>query len=678
MKPVKQTTADEWARNNRFYKPSSGFPGPRDPSLTRYMIAFGRSFDVADQIETYGATYSRSIMVTSSQSGKTEVILDVIGRNMDQRPAPIMYLGPTRVFVENEIEPRLMEMINDAPRLKERLNKKGNKKTRKLIGGVPVALAWAGSPAQVAGMAAQLALIDELDRMAASIKGEGDPLALIEARGTSYRDAMNGAISTPLLGTVDIEVDPVSGLELWMKMEPEDIESPIWRQFQSGTMHHWSWPCPECNEYFVPRFKQLHILDEWNPAQAKGKAHMSCPRCGGVIEEHHKKEMNERGVYVAPGQNVDENGTVTGTPPETTTLSFWVSGLCTPFRSFGDRAAQYVAAKQSGEQEKLKGVINTGFGELFAPGGGDVPEWQEVADLKRGYKMLELPKGVRILTMTVDVQKRRLIYVIRGWGHRATSWLIDAGELHGSTTHEEVWGDLASLLQRPIRGMVIKRAFIDSGYRPGKPYMVPVNKVYEFCRRFPRLAYPTKGRATMDKPLFVSKHDVNSKGKIKRYGLDLVMLNTDHGKSWVHERIRWPDDQPGSGLLPADISNDYCKQIVAEARIRRPNGAPQWIARSKENHFLDCEAMQAGMAHMLNMHLIGPLDEDRDTKPKRRPKHSGRSKNPKNQNPDTKRKQGHKTQKPGPMGKPGDANARLSAKEQRRQRLDALAARMYK
>lgn len=608
MRPTPRTTPDEWARHNRVYKPSAGVPGPRDPALTPYMVPFAQAFDVVAQIDRYGISYDAIVMVTSSQSGKTDAVLDVIGSTLDQRPAPIMYVGPTKDFLNREIEPRVMDMLTGAPRLRERLaTGKRMTRFRKLVGGVPLALAWAGSASQVAGMAAKYAIIDELDRIDASIQGEGDPFALVEARGFSFRDRIRAAISTPLSGSVDIEHDEASGLEFWKQMQPEDIESPIWRLWQQGTRHHFAWPCPECGVYFIPRFKQLR-WPGWpearSAADAKRGAHLECPHCGGVIEEGAKRAMNARGVYAAPGQSVSPDGEVTGEPPDTTTLSFWVSGLCSPFVTFGERAASYVAAKLADDQAKLQGVINTGFGELYAPGAGDVPEWEEVAALKRAYKRLDLPTGVRLLTLTADVQKRRIIYVIRGWGAKASSWLVDFGELHGPTTESEVWNELAEVLHRPIGDLVIRRGFIDSGFRPGKPEQVPVNRVYEFCRRFPRLVYPTKGRATQDKPLVLSKIEVTPRGDTRKYGLDLILLDTDHFKSWVHERIRWEADKPGAWLLPADATDDYCKQIVSEARVKRPNGAPQWVQRSRENHYLDCEAMQAAVAHMLNAHLI--------------------------------------------------------------------------
>lgn len=607
LRPVEKSTPDEWARRNRVYPPSSGMPGPRDPALTPYMVPFTRSFDPVQQYEMFGQSFDTVIAVTSSQMGKSDALLDVIGSTMEQRPAPIMYAGPTKEWLNAEIEPRLMSMLNQAPRLRERLAT-GKRMTRykKLVGGVPVRLAWAGSASQLAGMAAKLAIMDELDRIAENIKGEGDPFGLLEARGYSYRDRIRAAISTPLMGTVDTERDDETGLEFWKKMEAEDVSSPIWRLWQGGTRHHFAWPCPECDEFFIPRFKQLRWkgYPELPPAaEAKRTAYLECPCCGGVIEEKHKRAMNARGVYVAPGQKV-ENGVAAGPLPDTTTLSFWASGLCSPFVTFGERAASYIAAKLEGKQDTIQSVVNTGFGECYAPGSGDVPEWEEVAALKRDYKATEIPAGVRVVTLAVDVQKNRLVYVIRGWGAAGTSWRLEAGELHGLTTEDLVWDQLAALLTRPVGDHVIHKAFIDSGFRPGKPFSLPVNKVYEFCRRFPRRVYPTKGRATQDKPIILSKQDVTAKGDVKKYGLDLLWLDTDYFKSWVHERIRWPADKTGAWYLPSDTTDDYCKQVVAEARVKKPTGQPEWVARSRENHFLDCEALQAALAHLLNVHLI--------------------------------------------------------------------------
>lgn len=601
--PSERLTADEWGAANRVYPPSTGKPGPRDPFLTPYVVEYERGFS--------DPRYRRNVLVTGAQSGKTEALLDVIGHRLDTKPAPIIYVGPSRDFLTDQFEPRLMGLFDEAPKLRAKLSRgKRMKKTLKRVAGVTLRLAHAGSSTALKSDPAGLALVDEYDEMLANVRGQGDVLGLVEARGITYADFTTGITSTPSIGMVETEMDPDSGLEFWKVAEPEDVASPIWKLWQEGTRHHWTWKCPHCDEWFVPRFALLSWPKTATPSQALKDSWLECPNNGCIIVEADKEEMNRTGTFVAPGQTVDADGNVIGDPPETSTLSRWVSGLASPFVTFGQRAESYLKALASGETDKVQTAINAGFGEVYTPGGGDVPEWEEVAQLKVPLPPLTIPDEAIFLTLGCDVQKNRLVFVIRAWGARATSWLVDYGELWGDTSQEDVWNDLADLVTQPIGGLNIRLAFVDSGFRPGKKFVVPVNRVYEFCRRFQRFVFPTKGRRTQAKPIVQSKIEVKNDGRSSNYGLTLHHLDSDHWKSWVHERIRYPVDTVGSWRLNEETSDDYCQQIVSEARTMSPAGIPIWVQLSKENHFLDCEALAAAAGYQLNAHRI-PLGAQR-------------------------------------------------------------------
>ncbi len=576
-------------------------PGPRDPALTPYMVAWARA------IAAGGGKYRRAVMVCAAQMGKTDALLDVVGERLDTRPAPIMYVGPSRDFNTDQFEPRLMALFDQAPSLAGKVARgQRNKKTKKLVAGVPIRLAHAGSSTQLKSDPAAIALVDEYDEMLKNVKGAGDPLGLVEARGHSFADFVAGVASTPSLGVGDVEKDPDSGLEFWKPTLPEDLQSPIWRLFQEGTRHHWAWRCVHCLQYFIPSFAHLkwqstEAEHKTTPAEAKRTAYVECPQCGGVLADADKPELNARGVFVAPGQSVTLDGDVVGDAPDSSTLSFWVSGLASPFVTFGQRAENYLAAVREGSQDKIQTAINAGFGELFSIGGGDAPQWAEVAQCRGEYGKGELPRGVRFLVMTVDIQQERIFWVIRGWGARATSWLVDYGTLFGETVAEGIWTDLADLIATPVCGYPIQLVLVDSGFRPGKTDELPLNRIYDFCRRFPRLVRPTKGSSSpMRVPLIKSSIEATLKGGVAKSGLTLLRLDSDYFKSRVFERIRWPQDQPGAWHLPHDASEDYCRQIVSEARVRLASGRVKWVRRSKENHYLDCEAMQCAAAHLIN------------------------------------------------------------------------------
>lgn len=550
--------------------------------------------------------------MSAAQVGKTDGgVLDEIGRRLDQKPVPILYVGPTKQFVTEQFEPRLMALLDQAPVLAQKVARgKRMTKTRKVVAGVPVRLAHGGSSAALKSDPAGVAFVDEYDEMLANVKGQGDPLGLVLARGDTYADFVVAVNSTPSVGAVDTE--KAGGLEFWKVAPAEDIESPIWKLWQQGTRHHWAWPCPHCGEYFIPRFRLLRWTEKATPAEARRSAHLICPAkdCGGVIEDGHKAEMNRRGVYVAPGQTVDAGGNVHGEIPENSTISFWASGLASPFVTFGQRAERFLKAVESGDQEKIQTAVNAGFGELFAQGGGEAPEWLEVARLKMPYLLGTVPAGVMLLTCGVDVQKNRLIFVIRGWGARATSWLIQHGDLWGNTAEPEVWAALDDLLEQRFAGLPIRLTFIDSGFRPNKIERGAEHVVYEFCRRHQRNVRPSKGYETMSTPIKSSKIEVTPVGNAAKYGLDLIRINTDWCKLWVHERIRWPQDQPGAWHLAEDTTDDYCMQIVSEARVRKPSGRATWVQRSRNNHYLDAEAMAYAAGYMLNAQRIRDQPKD--------------------------------------------------------------------
>jgi phage terminase large subunit GpA-like protein len=600
---VKRQTPDRWAAVNRIYGSETGVPGARDPGLTPYVIPFVCAFS--------DPRYRRVVLCCGAQLGKSDALLDVIGERLDNRPAPIIYVGPSKEFLIDQFEPRLVELFRQSTSLAGKvlggLDRKRQKKTLKRIAGGRIRLAHAGSSTALKSDPAALALVDEYDELLKDVKHQGDPLGLIEARGATYADFVTGITSTPSVGNVDVQRDERSGLEFWRPAPPEDLESPIWKVWQEGTMAHWCWPCLQCEQYFVPRFSCL----KWEtradgakatPSEAARSAYLECPHCGGILVEDNKRDMNARGRYVAPGQTIDADGTVTGDPPDTSTISFWVSGLASPFVSFGERAESYLKAVRLADPARIRTAINASFGELYAGGGGEAPDWAAVAAHKSAYAKGELPTGVRLLVCTVDVQKNRLVYVIRGWGARATSWLIDFGSLHGETIESAVWNDLADLIAAPIGNMQIKLTLIDSGYRPGKLFEFPSNRVYDFARRFPRHVRVAKGSSTpLRVPLITNRIEVTMKGTAAKTGLAQLRLDTDFFKSWVHERIRWPNDAPGAWYLPHDTSDDYCAQLVSEARERLSSGRVRWVRRDRTNHFLDCESMQAAAAHLLNV-----------------------------------------------------------------------------
>lgn len=539
----------------------------------------------------------------------TDSVLDIIGARLDQRPTPILYAGPSAEFVRDQFEPRLMDLFDQSKTLAAKVARgKRMKKNLKVVAGVKVRLGSAGSSTSLKSDPFGLGIVDEYDEMMGNIKGQGDPLGLVEARGETYADFVTAVVSTPSIGVVETEIDPVSGLKLWKRTDPDQIKSPIWKLWQDGTRHHFAWPCPCCGEYFVPRFENLHIGKGWTPAQARREAYVLCPHpdCGGVITDDHKPAMIEQGVQIAPGQTIEEARAGIN-EPDNSTWSCWTSGLASPFVTFGERAEAYLDALQSGDPSKIQTIINSRFGECFNPAmNSDAPSWEAILDRRLPYQRGEVPNGgIRIL-MGVDVQGSCLYYVIRAFGARGTSWLVDFGQLYGPTYEDGIWADLADLMLTPLaNGMMVEKVFIDAGFRPDKKEAGEYHKVYDFARRFNWLVTPTRGRDTQNPPFRVSQIEVKASGKKASFSIDVAWLSTDFFKSLLVSRMRTPQGQPGAFYVfneAAEVLEPYARQVTSEVRVIE-NGSPKWITRG-ENHFLDCEAMVTAAAFTLNVQRI--------------------------------------------------------------------------
>lgn len=346
IRPPKSQAPSEWALKNRRLPDDAAIPGPFDASRTPWAAEIEDAF--------HNPKYRRVIEVCGSQMSKTESCLNIIGERMDNNPGPGIYVGPSKSFVTGQMEPRLMTMIDQAETLSEKIarGKKSNQ-TRKKISGVDLRLAWAGSATELASFPASFAIIDERDRMDGNVKGEGDPVELVETRGDTYYDFTLAVFSTPLIGNVETVHCKTTNLTRWDEAEPEQVHSPTWKLWQEGTRHEFAWPCPVCDEYFIARFDLLKWPKGLSPAEAAKQAYIECPHCGGVIEDHHKADMNQRGRAVAPGQSITPAGEIIGDPPETDTYSLWISGLCSPWRTFGQRASRFLRAVRSGDSDQI-------------------------------------------------------------------------------------------------------------------------------------------------------------------------------------------------------------------------------------------------------------------------------------------------------------------------------------
>lgn len=560
--------------------------------------------------------YRGVCVVCGTQMGKTAGLFNIGGEKIDNDAAPFLWIGPTMSNVKSVIVPQWDAMVNNCYSLSAKMRPGRQQTLLKQIGGTTVRFAWAGSATEISSQPAHTVVVDELDKCD-PIPGHGDVLVQAEARISNYKHSGGIVIATssPTSGSVDVYVDPRNGLEHWALAEPDDVPSQIWRAWQASTRHEFMVPCPHCHEYFAPRMRYLTGWDKGSsPAKAKRSAKLLHWKCETLIDEKHKQWMLDNGRAVAPGQRVVA-GEVVGEEPDSEWYGIWISGLLSPWVTWGDRAYQWVSAAHSHDQETIRATINLGFGELFRIT-GEAPPWEDIQAISTNssYEMGKLVPGVRMIFITVDVQKDRLVTVTRGWGVDLESWLLEREEIWGDTSLPDVWRMLDEKVDKGFCDLPIKAVAVDSGYK--------TEQVYTWCERRLSTAYATKGVDEPNKLYWAADVEVLRSGKKIKRGLK--RWNFDHGyfKGWIHDRIRMPQDVPGAWHLPRKVGDAYCREIVNEQLMRLPSGKKLWV-KSGPNNYLDCEALQFLLASIENVRYLKPLTTTPPAAPKRGARNSG-------------------------------------------------------
>jgi phage terminase large subunit GpA-like protein len=500
--------------------------------------------------------------------GKTELIFNLLGHTLTDRPKPCMYVGPTEDAVRTQAKDRFLDMVETTPELANAADPRDfrNSTVEKWYNGARVGFAWAGSGSQLRAHPAALALGDEIDAFA-PIPGEGDPVQLMRARVSNYFGSTVGLFSTPLL----------------------EETSRIWRWFMQGTKERWSWQCSSCSLWFTPTLDLLRWKKDSEGKELQASARVHCSHCDQPHDDDERRQLEGR--YIPHAMGEDGVWLPLEDRADLTVRSFWVSGLASPFRTIGRAAEEVARAFRSGDPDEVQAATNTVGGEPYGLQ-GDTPGKAAVKEKKAVY---EQPAGVRFVTIGCDVQQESIYYVVRGWGHNAESWLLGHGQVWGNTEFDDAWIALGAIISRPVCGMVPRLTLIDSGYRAAQ--------VYAFARRTPNVS-PTKGHDTQVKPHYDSLVDESPRGKVVKAGVRLWHINTDYYKQWVYGRIRWPHGQPGDWHIPESIDDDYCEQVVNEIRTV-VKGKVVWLTTGKrQNHYLDCEVNASCAAQILNVMAV--------------------------------------------------------------------------
>ena len=592
LKPRDRLQVSEWADEYRFIpRGTSPEPGQWVTARTPYLK---EPMDCFSDIQT-----ETVIGMFSSQTAKSECIINVIGFFVDQDPSPILLVDPTLDMGKAFSKERIETTFAASPVLRGKLDhgkdeeasssrKKSNTTLLKLFAGGFIAIVGANAPSGLAMRPIRIALFDEVDRFKDSIGKDGSPIAQGIQRTQNFHNRKIGMFSTPtLLGA-----------------------SEIFERFMSGDRRFYHVPCPHCGEKFVlfwngAEAKARLELEESFPAGSviwdkdesgnslPATARIVCPHCNGESFERDKDAMLAGGEWIA-------------TQPFHSIASFHVNAIYSPWVKLKTLAEEWLTAAHSRDRKGIQEFINLKLGLPFEDD-SDKIDVSDLVEKRREYYDADLPAGVNVLTAAVDTQDDRLEVEIVGWGVGKESWGIQYEVLYGDPGKQDLWNQLDELLSRTwtrVDGLRfgISCTCVDSGGHF-------TNEVYDYCKaREARRIYAVKGVSGLGKPIVDRGHRTDRKKNI------LFNAGVDSAKGTIMSRLRIEMEGPGYCHFPRQLERGYdekfFKGLLSERLVPEfKNNAKtlKWKVFYERNEPLDLRVYNTVALEIINPNLDKPV-----------------------------------------------------------------------
>lgn len=564
--------------------------------------------------------YLTVAVVGPGQCGKTSIAENWLLQAVGSNPGDMLWYMQTETSLEAYVKDRINPMIEQHDELRS------NKKS----GPVNDSLSFKGfrnmsvqflsaTENNLINKTARYIVADEIDAYPESL---GDVMPALNVRRQTYgKHSKIFALSHP---------DRAAGLK------PErDWTNGIMAVYADSDRRVWYTPCPQCGAWsscipiaarvFTLNYPLTGTLDE-----IEASAHLVCPVNGCALDDHQRIAMNAKGRWIGDGQEIAQDGTISGERAPRKTAGFWIVGLMSPFilGGMGGLARARVKAERErdidGEDASLRTVIVKQAGIPYAPerqhGTLDANDLAERAE--RALELKLVPEGVRFLTCAVDVQNAYFEFLVRGWGVRGESWVIDQGRiLANPSTSPDDWDRLLTevfrraypLADKSGRVMSIRGAGFDSSGAPGvtqQAYAAWLRWVRQGAARMlgrsaGREAWsiiPLKGASGTNAPRLTVTYPDTTRAANKSVGgsVPVAAFNPNSFKDDLAGQLARMESGPLCVHFPWALRSSerphvWFEQLVSE---QPKNGRWEKISPNMRNESLDLMVMSHVIAHL--------------------------------------------------------------------------------
>lgn len=620
MRPPPRMNVPDWADTYRHLSTSAGAVG--GPWQThRVEVARGAMMSVTEP-----GVRKISAMI-STQTMKTELLMNTFGYYAHLDPCPILLLEPKDEMADAFSKERVAPMIQSSPELRkimgDQRSRNGDDTLRfKRFPGGFLAMTSAGSPTNLAMRAIRVVLMDEIDKYEST--KEGDPVSLAEERTATF-------------GAASLAIRVCS--PTW------EETSRIFRAYLDSDQRRPYCQCPECQHWQTLDFFRHVNWNKTDDGEHKPEtAEIFCEECGVAWTEAQRLRMMTtkhtlRFYQTRPFTCCDEHQ-----DPQVERLWEWeddlqvgyaickhclkravpnrhagfqASKLYSPFTSIVELASKWIEAKDDPETKQT--FYNTQLGIPYRVEATKEVGTNVLAERKEVFDA-EVPEGVVTITMGADVQPGsetslgRIECEIVGWGVGEESWSLGYHIIQGDPALPQIWEQLDKLLLKPLRhvrgfDMFITAACVDSGGHN-------TQEVYKFARpRIARNVWAIKGasdRGVNWSPVWPPLAQELKKQKF-RLGWKPILLGVNSAKEAVRQKLLVEKVGPSFCHFPPDRPDGYFLQLTAERLIiEKKNGVVlrSWrIKKGQSNEALDCRVY--AYSALVGLYHVRRLDLDK-------------------------------------------------------------------
>lgn len=478
-----------------------------------------------------------------------------------------------------------------------------NGSTLKFMGG-------GGDDKQRAAFTARVVVITEVDGLdtAGELSREADPITQMEARTMSFGDRKR------IYGECTVSIE----------------QGRIWQEYQNSTRSRIALQCPLCRAYVTPQ--REHLLG-WHDAQheleAKQHAHFCCPECAKPWTPEDRRLANEAAIVLHEGQTAvlrRRRLKITGEPPQTETLGFRWSAVNNLFQSPGAIGAKEWKASRAEDDEDAEKELQQFYWTV--PHKPDINEllpldsqaiYRRIVPQARGL----VPEETDWIVLGADVGQYLIHWSAVAWRKNGTGRIVDYGRIEVPSQELGVEQGLLNGL-RQLRAKVaqgyggrpIEKVFVDSGWQ--------TETVVRFCkeRESAGLYWATKGFGTTQ----YMRQYTDPKGPsgnvrwigrkyhvswVPTSGANLVEIDVDWWKSFIHARLTVPLGQPGALSLFDEPDRrehmSFARHLTAERQVKQfieeKGEITRWQVIRANNHWLDALTLCGPAGHLLGVRL---------------------------------------------------------------------------